>query len=153
MFLIWSNRKWTCGYSAKTMSQGLQAVKWSPWIKKKNHSHLILISNSYVDKGVEFKRRWGVTELTLRGLRRHQILLVFLSQSQFKGSLFSVVKSTSWLCESTQINGKPRLRQSIHPPGKVANLSEMSIAWILQFGSGSMPRGWQKVGRSGCLAH
>lgn len=30
------------------------------------------------------------------------------------------------------------LRWSIHPPGKVASLSEMSIAWILQFGSGSM---------------
>lgn len=44
------------------------------------------------------------------------------------------------------------LWQSIHLSGKVANLSEMSIASILQFGSGSM-LGAEKVGRGVCLTH
>lgn len=42
--------------------------------------------------------------------------------------------------------GKATLRRSIHPSGKVANLSEMSIAWILEFGSGSLLSA-EKVGR------
>lgn len=35
--------------------------------------------------------------------------------------------------------------QSMHPSRKGANLSETSIAWILQFGSGSMPPAGEKL--------
>lgn len=73
--------------------------------------------------------------------KKQKVCLVFLSQAKVKGKSFSMVKSTTWLQEAWQIyvnQWKATLRQSIHPSGKVANLSEMSIAWIFEFGSGSM---------------
>lgn len=74
---------------------------------------------------------------------------------QIQGESFSMVKSTSWLWENRQVyinQWEATPRQSMHLSGKVANLSEMSIASILQFGSGSMLRA-ENVGRGVCLTH
>lgn len=65
----------------------------------------------------------------------------FSKPIKIQGESSSMVKSTSWLWEERHVyinRWRATRRRSIHLSGKVANLSEMSIALILQFGSGSM---------------
>lgn len=80
--------------------------------------------------------------------------LVSLSQSKIQRKFFPVRLNQQVDCVSRSESMRRLTQQSMRPSRKVANLSEASVTWILQFGSRSMPPAGEKVGRGRCcLTH
>lgn len=128
-------------------------------LDKNNHLHLVSRFKQPLGKKViRTKRAASCTSDNLKAVTSLGPPC-FSKPIKIQGESSSMVKSTSWLWEERHVyinRWRATRRRSIHLSGKVANLSEMSIALILQFGSGSMlstEEEEKKVGRRVCLTH